>query len=297
MTQAGSLAEDVGNEQEARLIEEARHHVSALTRASGTSFYWGMRILPPARREAMFAIYAFCREVDDIADGSLEPAGKRAALEDWRQEIQNLYLGRANKAVTRALLPALRDCKLRREDFLAIIDGMEMDAAGPIVAPRRAELERYCDRVAGAVGLLSIRAFGDSSSAAEDFALALGRALQLTNILRDLKEDAAIGRLYLPRETLLAHGISPDDPAAVLDHPNLPGVCAEIAAEAARHYALADRLRPRLDRHAMRPAFIMGALYRRVLNKLVRRGWHDLDRDVRVSKPVKLAIILRYALT
>ncbi|MEQ9608866.1 MAG: squalene/phytoene synthase family protein, partial [Kiloniellaceae bacterium] len=103
MTQAGSLAEDVGNEQEARLIEEARHHVSALTRASGTSFYWGMRILPPARREAMFAIYAFCREVDDIADGSLEPAGKRAALEDSRQEIQNLYLGRANKAETRAL--------------------------------------------------------------------------------------------------------------------------------------------------------------------------------------------------
>lgn len=275
--------------------DAARRHARALTEASGTSFYWGMRILPRARREAMYAIYAFCREVDDIADGGAPASEKRAALDRWRAAIARLYDGAPDGLVAEALQPAIRRFGLRREDFLAVIDGMEMDANGPIVAPDWETLMSYCDRVAGAVGLLSIRAFGDPSPAAERFAVALGRALQLTNILRDIGEDAAIGRLYLPRESLDDAGIVSRDPRAVLREKTIRDVCADVAREAQRQFAAAARERPHIDRRAMRPAFIMGAIYRRILDRLVRRGWTDFEARVSLPAPTKLAIVLRYA--
>ncbi len=174
--------------------------VETVVRGAGTSFYRGMRVLPPDRRHAMYAIYAFCRLVDDIADEDGDIADKRARLARWRERIGGLYRGEADGPVTRVLRAATARFALRREDFVAVIDGMEMDAETAIVAPDLATLDLYCDRVAGAVGRLSVRAFGDASPAADRVALALGRALQLTNILRDVDEDAARGRLYLPRE-------------------------------------------------------------------------------------------------
>ena len=206
-------------------------HVTAVTKASGTSFYWAMRILPPARRQAMFAIYAFCREVDDIADDPGPAPEKVAGLAAWRAEIDRLYAagGRPTTLTGRALAPAVRAYGLRRDDFLAVVDGMEMDVKTFIRAPSMAELQTYCNRVAGAVGLLSIRVFGAEEARARDFALALGTALQLTNILRDLRADAAMGRLYLPRELLIKHGITSDMPDEVLRHPALRAVCRELA--------------------------------------------------------------------
>jgi presqualene diphosphate synthase len=199
--------------------------IRAKVAAAGTSFYWAMRLLPAARRDAMFAVYAFCREVDDIADSADAPATKRAGLAAWRREIDAIYHGKAQWPLGRVLAEAVAAYRLRREDFLAVIDGMEMDAAADIRAPKLAELDRYCDCVAGAVGRLSVRIFGTDSPAADTVAGALGRALQLTNILRDLVEDAERGRLYLPREILLAHGIAGADPQAVLRHRRLPAVC------------------------------------------------------------------------
>ena len=274
----------------------ARAHVRAVTERSGTSFFWAMRLLEPARRDAMFAIYAFCREVDDIADEGGTAEAKRQGLAEWRREIDRLYAGAPTRPTTRALLRPVAEYGLLREDFLAVIDGMEMDALGDIRAPSLAELELYCARVAGAVGLLSVRAFGDPSETARKLALAEGKALQLTNILRDLAEDAGRGRLYLPRELLERHGIAARDPAAVLAHPSLSKACEDLAAIARASYDEARAWLAQLDRRTMRPAIIMLEIYSRSLAALVARGWRELERPVGPSKLTKLWIALRYGL-
>jgi phytoene synthase len=270
--------------------------IAARVARAGTSFYWAMRILPPARREAMFAVYAFCREVDDIADEPGNLSEKRAALDAWRREIDALYAGRPTHEIARALAAPVRDYALRREDFLAVIDGMQMDAEAEIRAPSLAQLDLYCDRVASAVGRLSVRIFGDASPAADRVALALGRALQLTNILRDLAEDGARGRLYLPRELLERHGVPTDAPAAALRNPGLDGACRALAALALRRYAEADAAMTECDRKAMRPAAVMSAVYRATLERLMRRGWTRIEERVRLPAPLKLYLAIRHGL-
>src|SRR5436305_14791177 len=210
--------------------ESLRQAIRQRVEAAGTSFYWAMRLLPRERREGMYAIYAFCREVDDIADDTAPPAQKQAALAAWHREIDELYTGSPQQLVTRALVEPVERYRLRRDDFHAVIDGMEMDAAEDIRAPDLATLDLYCGRVAGAVGHLSVHVFGDAGTAAHTVADHLGRALQLINILRDLDEDARRGRLYLPREILDRHGIATTEPRAVLRHPALPATCRAVAA-------------------------------------------------------------------
>lgn len=268
--------------------------VEDLVRRAGTSFHRGMKVLAADRRAAMYAIYAFCRMVDDVADEPGPPGEKIAGLAAWRGRIAGLYAGRAEDAVTRVLLPAVQRYALRKDDFMAVIDGMQMDAETVIVAPGLAELDLYCDRVAAAVGRLSVRAFGDASPSADQVAWHLGRALQLTNILRDVAEDAGRGRLYLPREWLREAGV-PADPAAALRHPGLPAVCARMAADAQRHFAEAHAAMRRCAPRAMRPARLMGASYAALLRRLERRGWTRLEQPVQVPKWQKLLIALRYA--
>jgi presqualene diphosphate synthase len=276
--------------------DNAADIIRARVQAAGTSFYWAMRILPPTRRDAMFAIYAFCREVDDIADSDAPATAKRVELIGWREEIDAIYAGRPSHLIGRALAAAVTEYHLRREDFLAMIDGMDMDAAADIRAPSLAELDLYCARVASAVGHLSVRIFGDASPAADRVAASLGRALQLTNILRDIAEDAARGRLYLPRELLAAHGIADSDPATVLRHPGLRVACRDLARIAARHYDDADAALAQCARRAMRPAAIMKAIYRATFDRLVAADWRDLDRPVRIPTPLKLWLALRHGI-
>jgi len=272
----------------------ALDHVRTVAAASGSSFYLPMWSLPKTRRNAMFAVYAFCREVDDIADEPASVAEKRARLASWRQEIEALFEGRPSQVTARALAAPCARFGLDKADFLALIDGMEMDAADDIRAPALSELELYCARVAGAVGRLSVRIFGATEAAADEVAYELGQALQLTNILRDLDEDAARGRLYLPRELLEAHGVAPRDPVAVLGHPALPGVCADLAAMARRRFANAAAALDKCARGPMRPAIAMMEIYRRILDRLEERGWTRLDQRVGLSKPEKLWIALRH---
>jgi phytoene synthase len=274
------------------LRETIRHRVEA----AATSFYWAMRLLPQHRRNGMYAVYAFCREVDDIADGERALGAKLAALADWREEIDAIYQGRPHNLVARALCEPVRRYRLRRDDFLTVIDGMEMDARENIRAPDLATLDRYCSRVASAVGHLSVHVFGDSSGAAHSVADSLGRALQLTNILRDLGEDAGRGRLYLPREILDRHGIAGSDPAAVLRHPALPAACRELAAVAEGHFRDAERAMIHCSRHAMRPAAVMAATYRATLSALLRADWRDPTARVGISQPLKLWLVLRHGL-
>ncbi len=206
--------------------------VETIVKRAGTSFHRGMKVLRRDRRAAMYAIYAFCRIVDDVADEPAPLPHKLAGLEAWRTRIAGVFAGHADDPVTRVLVPAVQRYGLRQDDFLAVIDGMAMDTEQPIVAPDLATLDLYCDRVAAAVGRLSVRAFGDASPDADQVAWHLGRALQLTNILRDVSEDAARGRLYLPREWLDEAGVPPD-PDEALRHKALPALCARMAAAGA----------------------------------------------------------------
>jgi len=271
-----------------------RESIRQRVESAGTSFYWAMRLLPQDRRNGMYAVYAFCREVDDIADDTSSPEHKKAALAAWHAEIDALYAGHPRQLVACALRDPVTRYRLRREDFHTVIDGMEMDAAQNIRAPDLATLDLYCARVASAVGHLSVHIFGDPSAAAHAVADALGRALQLTNILRDLDEDAQRGRLYLPREMLDRHGIREAAPSEVLRHPALPSVCRDLAAIAERHFAEADRAMADCSRRAMRPASVMGAFYRAMLDALLRSGWRDPTRRISLSKAQKLWLVLRH---
>jgi squalene synthase HpnD len=264
------------------------------TAASGSSFYAAMRILPREQREAMFQIYSFCRQVDDIADSG-GPRGERlAALQQWRDDIDALYRGQPPARLS-DYVGSVRTFDLQRADFLAIVDGMEMDVPQDIRAPDIATLDLYCDRVASAVGRLSVRVFGLPHDDGILLAHHLGRALQLTNILRDIDEDAAIGRLYLPREGLLHAGITSDEPRKVISDRALPKVCAPLVERARMHFAQADEVMARNSRRVVRAPRIMSKYYRAVLELLVARGFAAPRAAVRVSKITRLAIVLRYA--
>jgi squalene synthase HpnD len=262
--------------------------------ASPSSFYAAMRILPAEQRDAMFLIYNFCRQVDDIADSDLPAERKRADLQQWRKDIDAVYAGKAPQRL--AGYPAtVKRFDLQREDFLAIIDGMEMDAREDIRAPDWTTLDLYCDRVASAVGRLSVNVFGLKRDDGVALAHHLGRALQLTNILRDIDEDAGIGRLYLPREALMAAGISTDDPRAVAAHADLTSTCEPVIARARLHYQEAQQIMNRNPRKLVRAPRIMGKYYGSILELLIARGFASPRAPVRLGKLAKFSIILRYA--
>ncbi len=270
-------------------LTAAQEHVQEVVTRSGSSFSLGMRILPSERRQAMYAIYAFCREVDDVADDGGPTEVRLAELERWREEVHRLYDHQPTRPTTLALLEPIRRFGLPREEFLALIDGMEMDARETMRAPTATMLSLYCRRVAGTVGLLSLPVFGATEAEARTFALTLGDALQLTNILRDLAEDAERDRLYLPRETLERHGIDPTlAPAAVLRHPALPAVFRELTARARGFYGEANAALRHCNRRRLRPALLMMAIYQAILDHLERYGWNPDQPPPPLSKGAKL---------
>ncbi len=276
------------------LAQEARAHVHEVVRRAGSSFFWAMRSLQRERREAVYAIYAYCREVDDIADETAEMADKLARLDAWREEIAAVYRGAPTTPIGRALAAAVVAHDLPRDEFLRLIDAVEIDARGEMWAPGLNDLERYCRGVAGAVGMLLIRIFGARGRDAEAFAVALGEALQLTNILRDVVEDAGEDRIYLPREWLGEAGVDVErGPGAMLEQNGLAEVCARLAARARERFAEADRHLARSDRRALRAALIMRDVYALLLARLEARGWERLDEPVRVGGLVRIWILLR----
>ncbi len=283
-----------------RGVAEAAAPADASTRARGSSFNAAMRILPRPRREAMFEIYAFCRAVDDIADEAGPRHARRQALANWRHEIGALYTGGNEQTSARARLRgldrAIHAFGLRREDFCAVIDGMEMDVEADISAPDLATLDLYCDRVASAAGRLSARAFGMPEAEGRCLAHHLGRALQLTNILRDLDEDAALGRLYLPREDLRAAGIFEAEPCEVLADPALALACAPLIVRAKEHFAEAEQIMARCPRASVRAPRIMADVYRAILAGLERRGFATPRKRVRTPRHRVVLALLRYGL-
>jgi squalene synthase HpnD len=267
---------------------------SSPNRASGSSFYAAMRILPRPRREAMYAIYGFCREVDDIADSTAPRAERLKELAAWRADIHALYGGQMS-ARTHDLAEPVRSFRLDEADFLSVIDGMEMDVRADIRAPAWDDLDIYCDRVASAVGRLSVRIFGLDAHPGRKLAHHLGRALQLTNILRDLDEDAAAGRLYLPREAIERAGIATGEPATALASPALDQACAQLVKAARFHFDEAGAIMAACPRRAVRAPRIMGEVYRLMLAQMVARGFAAPRRPVRLSRLRLVWILARYA--
>lgn len=249
--------------------------IATLVRNAKSSFYWGMRLLRPERRAAMYALYAFCRILDDVADDTTRsPEAQQADLTFWRQQVAQLSTHTATHPVAQALAAAVRQFGCDVNELSLIIDGVASDLAPLTVAPDWASLRQYCRRVAGAVGVVSVAIFGDRSAAAETFALQLGEALQLTNIIRDVHEDAALGRIYLPREALIQAGIPATLPPALLaQHPHLHLACRVVATEATRQFSAARASLDHCNRHQMLAARLMMERYEHLLRLMLR---HDL---------------------
>jgi phytoene synthase len=267
-----------------------------LTRKSGSSFTYAFRVLPHEKRRAIYALYSFCRVVDDCVD---EPGGEgEAGLQRWLAEVQRAYAGTPETELGRELAEALFQFPIPRSCFEDIVAGCRMDLSVRRYATFD-DLRTYCLRVASAVGLAAIEIFGYEDPGTRDYALELGLALQITNIVRDVVVDAARDRIYLPQEDLARFGVTEEGLLRATRNPGGPrpsGIDALFAFEADRardHFARARRALPAVDRRAMLSAEIMGAVYRALLEETSRRG-HPLTLPVvRLSRPRKAAIALR----
>ncbi|MCP4394976.1 MAG: presqualene diphosphate synthase HpnD [Alphaproteobacteria bacterium] len=264
--------------------KECMSYVTDVVQRSGSSFYWAMKILPKHKRDAMFVVYAFCREVDDVADEPAPLEEKQQGLHNWRTEIENVYGGKPKHPVGKALINVVEEFGLEKDELLAVIDGMEMDIPNGMCAPSIEELRLYCRRVAGAVGMLSIKIFGDDSEAARGFAVSLGEALQITNILRDMKEDAEIGRLYMPAELLQNVKIKTIEPIEVINHTQIGRAREELSKLANLRFVEAANFLAKTDKKAMKPAIIMMKGYRSIYDVMKKRGWDKLEPRPSVNK-------------
>jgi phytoene synthase len=260
--------------------------------SSGSSFYYSFLFLPPERRRAITALYAFCREVDDVVDEGMDPQVAAAKLAWWRGEVGNLFAGKPQHPVTRALEPHLAAFAISAERLNEIIDGMEMDLRQTRYLDW-AGLERYCYRVASVVGLLAAGIFGYRDPRTLDYAKNLGIAFQLTNIIRDVGEDARKNRVYLPVEDLQRFGVPAADILQAKESPAFRTLM-EFEAERARgFYQSAMSALPQQDRRAQRPGLIMAAIYRTLLDEIQREGFHVLTRRTSLTPLRKFWIAWR----
>ncbi len=262
--------------------------------ASGSSFYYSFLFLPERQRRAITALYAFCREVDDIVDETSEPGVARMKLAWWRTEIDKVFDARPNHPVARALAPAVEEFGLTRQYFLDILHGMELDLDHEGFA-NADELANYCYYAAAAVGLLSIEIFGYKEPTTRTYAVEMGTALQLVNIIRDVREDARRGRIYLPVDEMDAHGVRPDDLLSAPTSAALRRVLDAQAERARQHYRHALDVLPAHDRPAQRTGLIMGRIYMTLLEEIERDGFRVLEHRVALTPLRKLWIAWRCA--
>lgn len=262
--------------------------------ASGSSFYYSFLFLPAEQRRAILALYAFCREADDVVDDCSDAGVARLKLQWWREEIGRAFQGTPQHPVTQALQPHLQRYNLPEEYFREILDGMEMDLNQQRY-PDFSSLALYCYRAAGVVGLLAAEIFGYQDRGTLKYATELGTALQLTNILRDVHEDARRGRIYLPQDELRAAGVGEDDLLRGTGTPQLQQLFAQQATRARDYYARAEQLLPEVDRPAQRSGLIMAGIYRALLDEIEADGFRVLERRLALTPLRKLWIAWKIA--
>jgi len=256
---------------------------------SGSSFYYSFLFLPPEQRQAITALYAFCREVDDAVDDCREAHVARAKLQWWREETARLFAGTPQHPVTRALSAAVDCYNLPEEYFLEILDGMAMDLEQTAYTSFK-DLALYCYRAAGVVGLLSAEIFGYEDRRTLKYAHTLGTALQLTNIIRDVREDARRGRIYLPQDELAHFGVEPEDLLQPVTTDRVRALLEFQADRARDHYERALALLPEQDRYRQRSGLIMAAIYRATLEEIARDGYRVLEHAIALTPLRKLWI-------
>ncbi|MBC7500297.1 MAG: presqualene diphosphate synthase HpnD [Herminiimonas sp.] len=254
---------------------------------SGSSFYYSFLFLPPERRRAITALYAFCREVDDTVDDCTDEAIARTKLGWWRSEITAMMAGNPSHPVSKALQPHLIPYAIDGKNLLAIVDGMEMDLNQTRYLDFIA-LQRYCWHVASVVGILSASIFGSTRPETLQYAEKLGLAFQLTNIIRDVGEDARKGRIYLPVNELQQFSVTAADILNARHTDNFEKLMQFQATRAQKMYDEAFALLPAADRRAQRPGLIMASIYRALLNEIERDGFHVLDRRISLTPIRKL---------
>ncbi|WP_237217693.1 squalene/phytoene synthase family protein, partial [Falsiroseomonas oryziterrae] len=259
--------------------------VRARVARAKSSFARGMAVLKGERRRALFAVYGFCRAVDDIADAAMPLAEKRRFLAEWRRKLDT-----PDCALSSELAWARRAFSLPDAECGAMVAGMETDAEGRVRLADDAALDLYCRRVAGSVGAMAVRIFG--APRAEAWGLALGHTFQLVNIVRDAEEDAARDRVYVPRSLLDAHGVATDDAAAIVAHPGFAACCAELARRAEAGFAAAEASLPQHDLRALKPARVMMWAYRRLLDRMLAQGFAAPRTRARLTRGEKLQMAL-----
>ena len=282
---------------EPRTDDDPKRYVAKVVRASGSSFARPMLVLPRAKRESMLALYAFCRETDDVVDEIEDPEEALRQLDAWRAELDALYRGVPSHPVTRALAGPVAALDLPKRYFTEILNGFDMDRSGAMCRPDMETLERYCFCVASCVGLISVEIFGYQDRRIPEFAEQLGHAFQLTNILRDIEEDTRRGRIYLPIELLQRHGLAELPPEELLAAAALPEVCAELGALARRRFAAAATALAPSEIRSMRPALLMRAIYETYLDRMEASGWRLSGDEVRLGRASKLWLLLRAFIT
>jgi len=262
-----------------------------ITRRASSNFYYAFMLLPGERRRALYAVYAFCRFVDDVADDETA-ADPARMLAHWREELDRVYAGTPERAISRALAENVRRFNIPRRYLEEVIDGVEMD-----LSRRRyqtfPELSLYCRRVASAVGLICIEIFGYRNPATRVYAERLGIAFQLTNIIRDVREDAGRGRIYLPLEDLARFGVSENDILKGAYTPAFRALMEFEAARARQYYSEAEQALPPEDRPAMLAAEGMRLIYAALLERIARAGYRVLDRRLSLSATRKLYLVGR----
>ena len=259
---------------------------------SGSSFYYSFLFLPPEQRQAITALYAFCREVDDVVDECHDVAVARTKLQWWRQEISKTFTGDPQHPVTQALVPVVQRYNLPLEQFLEIIDGMEMDLDQFTYASFK-ELSLYCYRVASVVGLMSAEIFGYQDRHTLKYAHDLGMAFQLTNIIRDVYEDALRGRIYLPADEMAQFGVNVDDLMSNLTTDKIAALMQFQAERAREYYTRAFQRLPECDRYPQRSGIIMAAIYMDLLDEIEKDGFRILERRIKLTPLRKLWLAWR----
>jgi phytoene synthase len=262
------------------------------TAASGSSFYYSFMFLPPPRRRAITALYAFCREVDDVVDECSEPELARIKLNWWREEVGRLFHDTPRHPVTRALAGPVRQFNLAEEYFMEIIDGMEMDLERTQYESFK-ELSLYCYRAASVVGILSVEIFGYTDRRTLTYANDLGMSFQLTNSLRDVREDAGRGRIYIPADEMREYGVTPSDLTQGRTTQSLINLFEHQARRARRYYRSAMQALPGADRYAQRAGLIMAAIYEKLLDEIETDGYRVLEHRVHLTPLRKLWIAWR----
>ena len=270
--------------------------IKKIVKRSGTSFFWSMRLLPKAKRNAMYTLYAFCRHIDDIIDSdNTVMSEKMELIQAWREEMDNIYDRKVPTTdIGRKIYKNCMRFKLPKEEFLRLINSISMDIPNPVQAPNMLQFKEYCRGVAGVPGNLSLRIFGcTDEKVIEELSTTLGNALQITNILRDVKEDAVADRLYIPKECLLKANINSTSPSEVIVNKNLTIARQDLAQMAEEEFAKADKLIPLLDKKAARPVKAIRAIYRRYFDIMKNRGWEIISPKPTISRFDKLSLAVR----